>query len=75
MAGVRFLVAGAILYAWARWRGASAPTVRNWRASAVVGGFLLLLFVAEHWVDYVHGPTATIHKVNRDNFRRTRKIF
>jgi drug/metabolite transporter (DMT)-like permease len=42
MAGVRFLVAGAILYAWARWRGASAPTLRNWRASAVVGGFLLL---------------------------------
>jgi len=42
MAGARFLVAGAILYAWARWRGASAPTVRNWRASAVVGGFLLL---------------------------------
>lgn len=42
MAAARFLVAGAILYAWARWRGAPAPTVRNWRASAVVGGFLLL---------------------------------
>ncbi len=42
MAAARFLVAGAILYAWARWRGAPAPTLRNWRASAVVGGFLLL---------------------------------
>ena len=42
MAAARFLVAGAILYAWARWRGAPAPTVRNWRASAIVGGFLLL---------------------------------
>lgn len=42
MAAARFLVAGAILYAWARWRGTPAPTLRNWRASAVVGGFLLL---------------------------------
>lgn len=42
MAAARFLVAGAILYAWSRWRGAPAPTVRNWRASAIVGGFLLL---------------------------------
>jgi drug/metabolite transporter (DMT)-like permease len=42
MAAARFLVAGAILYAWARWRGAPAPTARNWRAAVVIGGFLLL---------------------------------
>jgi len=42
MAAARFLVAGAILYAWSRWRGAPKPTARNWRASAIVGGFLLL---------------------------------
>jgi drug/metabolite transporter (DMT)-like permease len=42
MAAARFLVAGAILYAWSRWRGAPAPTLRNWRASAIVGAFLLL---------------------------------
>jgi len=42
MAAVRFLVAGAILYAWARWRGAPRPTLTNWRAATVVGGFLLL---------------------------------
>ena len=42
MAGARFLLAGAVLYAWLRWRGAPKPTVRNWRASAIVGGFLLL---------------------------------
>ena len=42
MAAARFLVAGAILYVWARWRGAPTPNLRNWRASAVVGGFLLL---------------------------------
>jgi drug/metabolite transporter (DMT)-like permease len=42
MAAARFLVAGAVLYAWSRWRGAPAPTLRNWRASVFVGGFLLL---------------------------------
>jgi drug/metabolite transporter (DMT)-like permease len=42
MAAARFLVAGAILYAWARWRGSPRPTLANWRAAAVVGGFLLL---------------------------------
>jgi drug/metabolite transporter (DMT)-like permease len=42
MASVRFLVAGAILYAWARARGAPRPTFQNWRAAAIVGGLLLL---------------------------------
>ena len=42
MAGVRFLVAGAALYAWSRMRGAPAPTRRQWTAGAIVGGFLLL---------------------------------
>jgi drug/metabolite transporter (DMT)-like permease len=43
MAAVRFLVAGAIVYAWARWReGASTGTRSEWGQSAVVGGFLLL---------------------------------
>ncbi len=42
MAAARFLVAGAILYVWARWRGAPRPTLVNWRAATVVGGFLLL---------------------------------
>jgi drug/metabolite transporter (DMT)-like permease len=42
MAAARFLVAGAILYAWSRWRGAPRPTRRNWGAATVVGGLLLL---------------------------------
>ncbi|HET9984131.1 MAG TPA: drug/metabolite exporter YedA [Longimicrobiales bacterium] len=41
MGCVRFLVAGAVLYAWVRLRGAPRPTARNWRAAAVVGGLLL----------------------------------
>jgi drug/metabolite transporter (DMT)-like permease len=42
MAGVRFLIAGTILYGWARWRGAARPTLRHWRSTAVVGALLLL---------------------------------
>jgi drug/metabolite transporter (DMT)-like permease len=42
MASARFLAAGAILYAWARYRGAPRPTFANWRAAAIVGGLLLL---------------------------------
>ena len=42
MAGARALVAGALLYVWARGRGAVRPEVIHWREAAIVGGFLLL---------------------------------
>lgn len=42
MAGTRFVLAGAMLYAIARRPGDEAPTSLNWRAAFVVGGFLLL---------------------------------
>jgi len=42
MAGVRFLVAGAALYAGARLAGAPAPVGVEWRTAAIVGLFLLL---------------------------------
>jgi drug/metabolite transporter (DMT)-like permease len=42
MAGTRHLAAGAILYAFARRRGAAAPTLRNWKAAAAIGALLLL---------------------------------
>jgi drug/metabolite transporter (DMT)-like permease len=42
MAGVRFLIAGGMLYLWARWRGAPAPSPREWRSAAIVGLLLLL---------------------------------
>jgi len=42
MAGFRFLIAGALLYAWARARGAARPTVAQWRATALIGGLLLV---------------------------------
>jgi len=42
MAGIRFLIAGAILYAWTRWRGTPQPTRAHWLAATCVGGLLLL---------------------------------
>ncbi len=42
MAGIRFLIAGAILYAWARLRGSEKPTRINWITAGIVG-FLLLI--------------------------------
>ncbi|WP_322618537.1 drug/metabolite exporter YedA [Deinococcus terrestris] len=41
MLSLRFLAAGALLYAFLRWRGAPRPTAREWRASALVGLLLL----------------------------------
>ena len=42
MASTRFIVAGAVLYGWARLVGAPRPTRFHWSAAAVVGGLLLL---------------------------------
>ncbi|MFB9991952.1 drug/metabolite exporter YedA [Deinococcus oregonensis] len=41
MLGIRFLVAGVILFAFLRLRGAPMPTARQWGASAAVGLLLL----------------------------------
>lgn len=42
MAGVRFTIAGTILYLWARFRGDAAPKRKQWGAALIVGGLLLL---------------------------------
>jgi drug/metabolite transporter (DMT)-like permease len=42
MAASRFLLAGTLLYLFARRRGAAAPEPRHWRSALVVGGLLLL---------------------------------
>jgi drug/metabolite transporter (DMT)-like permease len=41
MGGARFLVSGAMLFAWTRLRGAERPTTREWR-DAVISGMLML---------------------------------
>lgn len=51
MAGVRFLIAGALLYVGSRATGAPNPTPRQWRSAGVVGA--LLLGVGNGTVTYV----------------------
>lgn len=41
-AGVRFVISGAILYLWSRWRSAERPNRLQWRNTAIVGALLLL---------------------------------
>ena len=55
MAGTRFVLAGAILYAWMRLRGNSCESKSDWGRAFVVGGFMLLgghgaVVWAEQWV-------------------------
>jgi drug/metabolite transporter (DMT)-like permease len=42
MGGLRFVVSGALLFLWARSRGAATPTRLHWRNAIIAGGFLLL---------------------------------
>ncbi len=42
MTGVRFLVAGLILYIWRRLAGDPAPTRQQWRSAVIIGSFLLV---------------------------------
>ena len=41
MGGMRFLIAGGMLYTVLRWRGVTAPPRVQWRAALIVGGLLL----------------------------------
>ncbi|NIR45498.1 MAG: EamA family transporter [Gemmatimonadetes bacterium] len=52
MTAVRFLIAGALMYAWARARGAPRPTASNWIATALVGTLMLAVGVgAVAWAE------------------------
>jgi len=42
MAGTRFLIAGSLLYAWSRLRGAPKPRAIHWRSAAIIGGLMLV---------------------------------
>ena len=46
--GSRFVVAGMLLMAWMRWRGAAWPGLTEWRNAAVVGS--LMLAAAMGWL-------------------------
>ena len=43
MAGIRFFLAGAILYGWMRLTGVPSPTRREWRDAAILGALMFLM--------------------------------
>jgi drug/metabolite transporter (DMT)-like permease len=45
LAGMRFLVAGLVLYVWMRARGTPSPTAREWGAASILA---LLIFVLDY---------------------------
>jgi drug/metabolite transporter (DMT)-like permease len=53
--GVRFLLAGVLLYAWARFKGSRPPTRREWGGAAITGALLFVcgtggVVWAEHYI-------------------------
>lgn len=53
LAGIRFVIAGTLMYAFLRWRGTPAPTWAQWKAAGIIGILLLAcgngaVSVAEH---------------------------
>ncbi len=63
MAGLRFTLAGVLLYTWLRLRGAPAPTRPQWVAGAITGTLLLVVgngcvAFAQQWVP--SGVTALV---------------
>lgn len=49
MAGTRFLLAGLILYAYARWRGDEPPRGVHWRSATIVGVMLMTSNAGVAW--------------------------
>src|SRR6478672_1102671 len=43
LGGIRFLIAGGLMYGFLRWRGVPAPTRPQWRNAALMGVLLMLL--------------------------------
>ena len=39
--GTRFLLAGALLFVWCRWRGAALPTARQWLHATLIGALMM----------------------------------
>jgi drug/metabolite transporter (DMT)-like permease len=51
-AGVRFAIAGAILYAWALARGVPQPSAREWRNTSILAALMFLIaYAALFWAE------------------------
>ena len=57
LGGARFLLAGAILYAWLRFKGVPNPSIVHWRNAAIVG--VLLLGVGNGGVNWAEQKLAS----------------
>ncbi|HXZ39285.1 MAG TPA: EamA family transporter, partial [Terriglobales bacterium] len=42
MMGARHFIAGILVFRWARWKGAPAPQLKQWRWAAIAGALLFL---------------------------------
>ena len=61
MASSRFLLSGAMLVAWARFRGAPWPTRRQWAHAAMIGACLLFLGNGGVvWAEQRHVPSSLV---------------
>ncbi|HTT24107.1 MAG TPA: EamA family transporter [Candidatus Sulfotelmatobacter sp.] len=43
LAGMRFLIAGVLLYGWMRAKGIASPSVREWRSASILAVLIFLL--------------------------------
>lgn len=43
MGGVRFLIAGSLLFGWSRFRGGAKPDREHWKNAAIIGTMLLVI--------------------------------
>ncbi len=60
-AGTRFVLAGAVLYAWTRARGTGRPAWVHWRSAAVLGTLLLVGGGgAVHWAEQFVPSSVTV---------------
>jgi drug/metabolite transporter (DMT)-like permease len=42
MGGVRFIIAGLLMFSWLRWRGVAVPTRKEWISCAAIGALLIM---------------------------------
>ncbi|MEO8000190.1 MAG: drug/metabolite exporter YedA [Gemmatimonadaceae bacterium] len=43
MGGIRFIIAGSLLFGWGRWRGGVKPDREQWKNAAIIGVLLLVI--------------------------------
>jgi hypothetical protein len=78
MAAVRYLTAGAMLYAWSRLRGAPRPQLIHWRSAAILGRIyrdeIRHVAAGTSWFGFAcesrgHEPVAHWQKLIRAHFK------